>query len=145
MHGALTRSKDFGIGMLVWTRLVRMCGGDQLHVGSASGKMEHPADLADLLDALRKPWHGMAPAFPVSSGGLHPASVPHEVKAFGPDVVLQAGGGIHGHPGGTRKGAKAFLQAIEATHAGRPIEKEKAPELKAALRRWKADEYRYEA
>ncbi|MCA1818991.1 MAG: hypothetical protein LC620_02885, partial [Halobacteriales archaeon] len=53
MHGALTRSRDFGISMLVWTRLTRLCGSDQLHVGSASGKMEHPADLADLLAALR--------------------------------------------------------------------------------------------
>ena len=145
MHGAITRSRDFGISMTVWSRLTRLCGGDQLHIGSASGKMEHPAELGELLDALRAPMHGMKAVFPVSSGGLHPASVPHEVKAFGSDVVLQAGGGIHGHPGGTRKGAMAFLQAIDEVHAGRPIEKTKSPELQAALRRWKADEYRYEA
>jgi ribulose-bisphosphate carboxylase large chain len=145
MHGALTRSRDFGIGMLAWTRLVRLCGGDQFHVGSASGKMEHPAEMPDLLDALRADWHGLKPTFAVSSGGLHPASVPIEVKAFGADVVLQAGGGIHGHPGGTRAGAKAMRQAIAAVHAGRPIEAEQGPELQAALRRWKADDYRYEA
>lgn len=145
MHGAITRSRDFGIDMVVWTRLVRMCGGDQFHLGSASGKMDRPAELGALLRAMTAPWHGLAPAFPVSSGGLHPASVPHEVAAFGPDVVLQAGGGIHGHPGGTRAGAKAFQQAIAATHAGRPLEGEAAPELQAALRRWKADDYRYEA
>lgn len=145
MHGAITRSKDFGIDMLVWTKLVRMCGGDQFHIGSASGKMEHPAELDALLDALRRPWFGLKPTFAVSSGGLHPASVPFEVKAFGADVVLQAGGGIHGHPGGTRKGAMAFLQAIEATHAGQSLESTRHPELQAALRRWKADDYRYDA
>lgn len=145
MHGALTRSRDFGIGMTVWCRLVRLCGGDQFHIGSASGKMEHPAELSDLLAALRGPFHAMRPVFAVSSGGLHPASVPYEVKAFGSDVVLQAGGGIHGHPGGTAAGARAFLQAIEAVHAGRPIDRDAPPELAAALRRWKADDYRYEA
>lgn len=136
MHGALTRSPDFGISMLPIARLVRLCGGDQLHIGSASGKMEHPDDLAALLDALRSPWHGLAPTFPVSSGGLHPASVPAEVAAFGSDVVLQAGGGIHGHPQGTTAGAKALMQAIEATHAGRPLARDAPPELAAALKLW---------
>lgn len=144
MHGALTRSHDFGIAMLPLARLVRLCGGDQLHIGSASGKMEHPEDLKALLASLRDPWHGMLPAFPVSSGGLHPASVPAEVKAFGADVVLQAGGGIHGHPGGTTAGAMALMQAIDATHAGRPLNRSPPPELKEALRRWGKETYAYE-
>jgi len=136
MHGALTRSTDFGIGMLPLARLVRLCGGDQLHIGSASGKMEHPEDLAGLLAALREPFHGLRPTFPVSSGGLHPASVPAEVKAFGTDVVLQAGGGIHGHPGRTLAGARAFMQAIAATHAGRRLDDRPPPELRQALDLW---------
>lgn len=136
MHGALTRSPDFGIAMLPIARLVRLCGGDQLHVGSVSGKMEHTEGLPALLDALRAPLHGMKPVFAVSSGGLHPASVPAEVAAFGRDVVLQAGGGIHGHPGGTLAGAKAFMQAIAAAHAGRRLDDRPPPELRAALRQW---------
>lgn len=140
MHGALTRSPDFGIAMLPLARLVRLCGGDQLHVGSASGKMEHTAGLPAILSALRDGWNGLKPVFPVSSGGLHPASVPAEVAAFGPDAVLNAGGGIHGHPGGTRAGAQAFMQAIAATHAGRPLEKDPPPELAAALRTWSKDQ-----
>ena len=144
MHGALTRSSDFGIAMLPIARFVRLCGGDQLHVGSASGKMEHAQDLPALLSALRDPWHGLAATFPVSSGGLHPASVPAEVKAFGSDVVLQAGGGIHGHPGGTMPGARAFMQAIDATHAGRPLRQRAPAELKAALEKWGKEAYGYE-
>ena len=144
MHGALTRSADFGIAMLPIARLVRLCGGDQLHIGSASGKMEHSAGLPDLLSALRDPWHGMRPTFPVSSGGLHPASVAAEVAAFGRDVVLQAGGGIHGHPGGTVAGARAFMQAIDAAHAGRPAAQDAPPELKAALDLWGKETYSYE-
>lgn len=143
MHGALTRSQEFGIGMLPIARLVRLCGGDQLHVGSASGKMEHTAELPAILAALRASWHGTKPVFPVSSGGLHPASVPAEVKAFGSDCVLQAGGGIHGHPDGTTAGARAFLQAIAAAHAGRPLAKSAPPELQAALDLWGREEYAY--
>lgn len=144
MHGALTRAADFGIDMAVVARLVRLCGGDQLHVGSATGKMEHPTNLPRLLGALRDPWHGLAPVFAVSSGGLHPASVPGEVAAFGSDVVLQAGGGIHGHPGGTRAGARAFRAAVEAAHAGIPLEKAASPELQEALRKWGRETYAYE-
>ena len=143
MHGALTRSPDFGIAMLPIARLVRLCGGDQLHVGSATGKMEHDAQLPELLAALREPWHGLAPTFPVSSGGLHPASVAAEVKAFGRDVVLQAGGGIHGHPAGTLAGARAFLQAIAATAAGKAAGRP-PPELAAALKAWSQESYGYE-
>lgn len=143
MHGALTRGADFGIDMLVLAKLVRLCGGDQLHVGSASGKMEHTAGLPRMLAALREPWHGLKPVFPVSSGGLHPASVPAEVKAFGADVVLQAGGGIHGHPDGTEAGARALMQAIDATHAGRPLARSPPAELAAALKLWGNETYSY--
>lgn len=143
MHGALTRSPDFGIDMLPIARLTRLCGGDQLHIGSASGKMEHAAGLPGLLAALRDPWHGMTATFPVSSGGLHPASVPAEVKAFGSDAVLQAGGGIHGHPDGTTAGAKAFMQAIDAAHAGRKLHSGAPPELRKALELWGKETYAY--
>ena len=143
MHGALTRSQDFGIDMRVLCRLVRMCGGDQLHVGSASGKMEHPQELPALLASLKEPWHGLRPVLPVSSGGLHPGLVPAELAAFGNDVVLQAGGGIHGHPQGTTAGARALMQAIGAAHAGRPLGAEPDPELRAALERWKGEDYAY--
>jgi len=49
------------------------------------------------------------------------------------------GGGIHGHPFGTRAGAKAARQAIEATMQGIPL-KEYAnthEKLKLVLEKWK--------
>jgi ribulose 1,5-bisphosphate carboxylase large subunit-like protein len=47
-------------------------------------------------------------------------------------------GGIHGHPKGTRSGATATIQAIEAWKDGVPLgEKAKsAPELAQALDKW---------
>lgn len=145
MHGAMTRSTDYGIDMLPLCKLTRLCGGDQLHVGSATGKMEHPEHLQDLIGALTEPWHGFKPVFPVSSGGLHPGSVAGEYAAFGPDFVCQAGGGIHGHPDGTTAGAKAMMQAIEAAHAGRSAHDGPPSELATALQRWKGESYRYDA
>ncbi|HEX9816018.1 MAG TPA: RuBisCO large subunit C-terminal-like domain-containing protein, partial [Candidatus Thermoplasmatota archaeon] len=44
-HGAITRSPDYGVNMIVLSKLVRMLGGDQFHTGAASGKMERPAEL----------------------------------------------------------------------------------------------------
>lgn len=147
MHGALTRATDYGVSMLVISKLVRLAGGDQLHVGTASGKMEHPAELKDLIGALRDDWHHIKPAFPVASGGMHPASVAPEHKAFGNDFVIQAGGGVHGHPDGTTAGAKALMQAIEAAASGVAPETyaKDHPELAKALKKWGDEEYTYES
>lgn len=143
MHGALTRSPDWGIDMRVLCRLTRLCGGDQLHIGSASGKMGRPERLDGLLEATRGEWRGLKPVLPVSSGGLHPASVAAEVAAFGSDVVLQAGGGIHGHPGGTRAGAHAMRRAAEVVHGGGRLEDDSDEALQAALEKWGEEDYSY--
>lgn len=147
MHGALTRSPDFGISMVVLSKLVRLLGGDQFHTGTASGKMEHPEDLVQILAALRQPWHGVAPVMPVASGGMHPASAESEARAFGRDFVLQAGGGVHGHPDGTRVGARALRLAVEAIAKGVSLEAHaKAhPELRKALVKWGHETYSYES
>lgn len=146
MHGAFTRSPDYGITMVVLAKLTRICGGDQLHTGTASGKMEHPGDLAAIIGALRDDWGGLKPVFPVASGGMHPASTEREAAFFGMDFVIQAGGGVHGHPGGTRVGARALRQSVEAV--ARNVRLEKAartqPELATALEKWGRETYKYE-
>jgi ribulose-bisphosphate carboxylase large chain len=51
---------------------------------------------------------------------------------LGNDCLLQLGGGIHGHPQGTREGARAFRQAIDAYIGGKNLEEySKKPENKA--------------
>lgn len=40
------------------------------------------------------------------------------IRDFGDDLILNAGGGIHGHPNGPAQGGKAFLEAIEAVQSG---------------------------
>ena len=140
MHAAITRNPKHGIDMMVIAKLVRLVGGDQLHTGTAAGKMESDVErLKEINGFLRSEWHGLKTVFPVASGGIHPALVPENVRVLGRDIVIQAGGGIHGHPMGTRAGAKAMRQAVEAVMAGVPLEEyaKTHPELKVALEKWR--------
>lgn len=152
MHAAFTRSPRHGIAMAVMARAARLCGVDQLHVGTGVGKMAGGADevhsCARALTASPaeagggvdgQAWVGVAPAMPIASGGLHPGHVPALLRTFGYDVILQFGGGIHGHPGGTAAGARAARQAVDAALAGVPLAEyaSGAPELASALIRWK--------
>ena len=76
---------------------------------------------------------------PVASGGLHPGVLPEVLTVYETtDMVLQVGGGIHGHPDGTNAGTKATVQAIEAWKEGISLEdKAKShPELEKALEKW---------
>ncbi|PZE22619.1 2,3-diketo-5-methylthiopentyl-1-phosphate enolase [Paenibacillus xerothermodurans] len=78
-------------------------------------------------------------SFPVPSAGIHPGIVPLIVKDFGEQVVVNAGGGIHGHPMGTIAGGRAFRQAIAACQAGIPLQQYAAQghaELQAAIDTW---------
>jgi len=89
-------------------------------------------------DFLRSEWYGLKTVMPVSSGGIHPGIVPINVKLLGNDIVINAGGGIHGHPWGTRAGAKAMRQAIDAVMKGIPLKEyaKRHPELELALKKW---------
>lgn len=139
MHAAMTRNPEHGIAMRPIARLVRMAGGDQLHTGTVSGKMGHdPAELITDNKILTGPMFGLKPVFPVASGGLHPGKVRAELEALGTDIVLQAGGGIHGHPDGTRAGAAAMRQAVDAYMEGVSPEvyAEDHRELNRALKKW---------
>ena len=139
MHGAFTRDKGHGIAMLVISKLVRMTGGTNLHTGSYMGKMARETLENDLSrDALRGDWHGYKRVFPVASGGVYPAKVHGNLDGYGIDCIIQAGGGVHGHPDGTTAGARAMVQAADAWLKQIPL-KEYAKdhkELETALKFW---------
>lgn len=140
-HAALTRNPRHGISMRVLAKALRAVGVDQLHIGAVVGKMfESRGEVAENLEALKGEMGPLKPVMPVASGGLHPALVPAIMEFFGIDVVIQAGGGIHGHPKGTVEGARAMRQAIEATLEGIPLADyaRSHRELGAALEAWRA-------
>ncbi|MEM2225813.1 MAG: type III ribulose-bisphosphate carboxylase [Candidatus Bathyarchaeia archaeon] len=138
-HAAMTRNPRHGISMRALAKALRAVGVDQLHIGTVVGKMfESKEEVAGNLEALKGEMGHLKPVMPVASGGLHPALVPAIIDFFGIDVVIQAGGGIHGHPRGTIEGARAMRQAIEAALGGVPLaEYAKAHgELRMALEAW---------
>jgi ribulose-bisphosphate carboxylase large chain len=140
-HAAFTRLPSHGISMKVIAKVSRILGVDQLHVGTAVGKMaETRHEVLENIGALTEPLHGLEPVFPVASGGLHPGHVPDLIGIFGNDVVIQAGGGIHGHPKGTVVGATAMRQAVDAALKGRTLQEYAGDheELAVALRTWSA-------
>jgi ribulose-bisphosphate carboxylase large chain len=138
-HAAFTKNPKHGISMKVIAKVARMIGVDQLHVGTVVGKMfETKDEVRENCEALKTEMSGLKPVLPVASGGLHPGLVPSLMELFGKDFVIQAGGGIHGHSGGTVAGAKAMRQAVDATLQGVPLKEYGGThkELETALRIW---------
>ena len=120
--------------------VARVIGVDQLHVGTVVGKMsETKAEVLENIDACKTPLGNLKPVLPVASGGLYPTLVPALLETFGNDVVIQAGGGIHGHPDGTVAGAKAMRQAVDAALTKVALEEyaKDHKELRIALEHWK--------
>lgn len=155
MHGALTKNKKHGISMLTIAKCARLIGVDQLHVGTASvGKMEGSAleveEIEDEIEEkffikendkrhiLEQDWKDIKPVLAVASGGLHPGSIPLILERMGKNIVMQFGGGCHGHPMGTEAGAKAIRQATYASLHKTSLEKyaEIHIELKKAIEKW---------
>ena len=150
-HAAFTRYEKHGISMVPIAKLCRIIGMDQLHIGTVVGKMagglEEITNCKDAISLkvtpetksmLGQEWGKMPATFPVASGGLHPGHFPRLISIFGKNVIIQAGGGIHGHPEGTLKGATAARQAVDAVLKGETLADyaRSHPELRAVLDKW---------
>ncbi|MBI5871783.1 type III ribulose-bisphosphate carboxylase [archaeon] len=138
-HAMFDKNARHGINMSVVARLVRMIGLDQIHIGTAVGKMfETHEEVLENREALIDEFYGIRKVMPVSSGGLHPLMIPKLYEIFGSDVIMQFGGGIHGHPSGTIAGATAVRQALDAVMEGISLKQysKNHAELKEALLKW---------
>ncbi len=140
MHGAMTKDPKHGIAMLPMVKMVRMCGGDALHIGTlGAGKMTGDIEGdRNNLNACLDPSEPYRTVMPVASGGVYPGMLPGLIKKTGYEVQIQAGGGIAGHPGGVRKGAMAMSQAVNAIYNGASLEDyaKRHVELAQALEKW---------
>jgi len=140
-HAAFTKNPWHGIAMRPIATVARVIGIDQLHVGTVVGKMsETKPEVLENIEACKMPLHELKPVMPVASGGLHPRLVPALLETFGINVVIQAGGGIHGHPDGTKTGALAMRHAVDAAVKGISLEEyaKSHSELATALETWRA-------
>ncbi|MGN7469466.1 2,3-diketo-5-methylthiopentyl-1-phosphate enolase [Brevibacillus sp. SAFN-007a] len=140
LAGAYYPSPDYGIAApLLLGTLMRIAGADLVLFPSPYGNVAmDKTEALQLARNLTTPLEGVRRSFPVPSAGIHPGLVPQLYQDFGLDQIVNAGGGIHGHPGGATAGAKAFVDAIAAVTAGRSLEEAAAgsPELAIALEKW---------
>jgi ribulose-bisphosphate carboxylase large chain len=152
-HAAITRNKKHGISMLTIAKIARLIGVDQLHIGTAVGKMEGSAIEVEEIEeeieselirpnkpqhVLEQRWYNIKPVLAVCSGGLHPGLLPKLINIMGTNIVVQFGGGCHGHPDGTYVGAVAIRQALDAAMERISLEEyaKSHPELRRALEKW---------
>ncbi|CAH0122230.1 MULTISPECIES: 2,3-diketo-5-methylthiopentyl-1-phosphate enolase [unclassified Paenibacillus] len=140
LAGALYPSPHYGIAAsLLLGKLMRLAGADLALFPSPYGSVVMPKEEnIAVKEALTTPDLPLRSSFPVPSAGIYPGLVPLIIRDFGTDVVVNAGGGIHGHPQGTAAGGRAFAQAIDATLNGVPLQQYAAnyPELRAAIDAW---------
>lgn len=142
MAGAMYPSPNYGISAAVLLgKLNRLAGADLVLFPSPYGSVVMPKEenLA-IKEVLLQPMHHLKTSVPVPSAGIHPGIVPLILRDFGTDVVVNAGGGIHGHPMGTAAGGRAFHQAIQATLQGISLQDAAAQtnheELQKAIEAW---------
>jgi len=138
--GTFFESPDYGLtSHLVLGKLARLSGVDMIIYPSPYGKVPLLRERAiRVAQELTGPMGNLKRVFPGPAAGMHPGTVAISMRDFGRDLIIGAGGGIHGHPGGAVAGGKAFHQAIEAAMAGVPATEaaKTKPELKAALEKW---------
>lgn len=151
-HGAFTRDENpIGFSVLVLSKFARLCGSSGMHTGTAGiGKMAGNK-LEDIIAAksiqsksakghfFKQDWGNMKATTPIVSGGMNPIKLKPYIEALGNvDFITTMGGGVHGHPGGTRVGAMALVQACEAWQKKVKIKDyaKDHPALKKALEKW---------
>jgi ribulose-bisphosphate carboxylase large chain len=138
--------------MLALAKLMRLIGMDQLHTGTVVGKMEGgQKEVMEInkaiteqniegndLTTLDQNWFNIKPTLPVASGGLSPLHIPKLMEILGNDAVYQFGGGCHGHPDGTKAGARAIRQAISSVLEGYDLQEyaKDHHQLAKALEKW---------
>lgn len=140
--GAMYPSPHYGISPAVLLgKLNRLAGADLVLFPSPYGSVVMPKEenLA-IKEVLLADWHHLKQSMPVPSAGIHPGIVPLILRDFGTEVVVNAGGGVHGHPLGPIAGGQAFHQAIQAVMSGEDLHtaatKANNEALKAAVDAW---------
>lgn len=151
-HGAMTRAENpIGYTAVILAKFARLAGASAVHTGTAGiGKMA--GDMSDDILAayaaylpksktqfFTQDWYGMKGCVSIASGGLNPTKLKPYIDAIGHvDFITTMGGGVHGHPGGTKAGATALVQACEAWQKKVPIKQyaKNHEELAQAIERY---------
>jgi 2,3-diketo-5-methylthiopentyl-1-phosphate enolase len=138
--GALTPSEFYGISNpLLLGKLLRYAGADLVLFPSPYGSvaMEREQTLSIAYELTNVDDHHKR-VFPVPSAGIHPGLVALLINDFGHDSIINAGGGVHGHPTGAIGGGKAFRDAVDGVISGKSLAEtaKTSAELEQAIQLW---------
>ena len=136
MFGSISRSEQLGIGFRAWQKIARLSGADHLHTNGISNKFyETDAQVLDAIAAVREPLLGLESTVPVLSsgqwGGLAHATY---AETGTTDLLVLAGGGIHGPPDGARAGVASMREAWASAAAGESVARRWAQRAARAVR-----------
>lgn len=142
MFGAISRSPQVGFSFRAWQKLARLSGADHLHTNGISNKFYESDDevLASIAD-VRTPLDGVGDTVPVLSSGQWGGLAHATRRAVGSsDLLVLAGGGIHGHPDGAAAGVESMRAAWASAERGETTAQALAasPELRRATERFGA-------
>ena len=117
----------FSIDFEVICQLAGMMGVDTMHCGMLGiGGAYSDTSEDELLSIMKMlQTHNVVPAL---SCGMHPGIVNAITKRVGPNYLANSGGAVNSHPGGSKAGASAMIQAIN-----HEFDKE---EYKIAIAKW---------
>lgn len=124
---------------LIGAKLPRMAGLDMIIGLTPYGKFPMMMDtFINMGIQMLAPLGQIRPVFPMPGGGTTQGHIEDVIHKFGNDVMIAAGGAIHGHPMGPAAGAKAFRQGIDAVLKGMSLENAgmEFRELGEALKLW---------
>ncbi|MET9317385.1 RuBisCO large subunit C-terminal-like domain-containing protein [Kribbella sp. NPDC003505] len=137
MTGVYTRAPQLGIDYVVWSKLARLAGADHLHTNGLSNKFyETDEEVLRSITAVRTPLLGGYETLPVLSSGQTPGLAPETYRRTNTtDLLVLAGGGIHGHPSGPAAGVTALRAAWSAATSNTDLDKAatQVPALREAL------------
>ena len=137
--GAFTSSPFYGVATpLLLGKLTRYAGADFSLFPSPYGSVALEKTAALSLGEELTKVSTVKRSFPVPSAGIHPGLVPLLIEDYGIDSIINAGGGVHGHPAGATGGGLAFRQAVSAVLDGIPLSEaaKQYSELKKAIELW---------
>ena len=113
----------FSISWPVMCQLATLMGVDTIQTGMVGGySNDDPDEIKVCLDILRA-----GNTLPALSCGMHPGLIDRVTEIAGINYLANAGGSVHGHPGGTVAGAMAMRQSVDKNYG---------PEYQAAIEKW---------
>ena len=124
MFGAISRSHQLGFSFRAWQQLARLSGVDHLHTNGIGNKFyESDAEVLDSIAAVRQLLLGLTPTVPVLSSGQWAGLAHATYSATGTDdLLVLAGGGIHGHPDGPAAGVESMRAGWASAVRGETVD-----------------------